>query len=546
MGMLEERGLKLKLTGDDRQLTASFQPGRITEEIDLELLQAELMKQFPDLFVLEQILPEVIKKIRNGLAFDLVVAEKRDGEARVTIEANQMTAHLSISPPYGGAPVTLEKARSVIDQAGVVFGLDNEAVEWAIKTGQASNVLVASGRQPVHGVDGRVESLVPVMKERRPQLDEHGMADYRNLGEVLVVHVGEVLVRRIPATTGEPGETVLGQEIPATPGKEVAFAPNLSGVAPAESDPNILVAAISGQPVLVTNGVIVEPTYGADQVNLSTGNITFDGTVNVRGDVHAGMSIRATGDIYIAGTVEASSEEPTLEAGGDIVVKGGVIGCVDTGEIKHDISHIHCKGSFTARFIQNTRVFAEDSIFIEDTAMQSNLIAANRIIVGNETSIGKGRLVGGSARAALLVKAKVIGSEAMMSTLVEAGFDPQMQEQLRNLVAELGEWAKKMAEMEKVLAFAKQNPGKISAESLQRVEKTHLDAQTHMTVLSEEIETQNKKLLLSEDGQVIVEKKIYEGVEVIVGGVRNKIIAERGPGVFHLRENELVYDDLPR
>ncbi|MCE5181199.1 MAG: FapA family protein [Betaproteobacteria bacterium] len=546
MGTLEERGLKLKLTGDDRQLTASFQPGRITDEIDLELLQAELTKQFPDLFVLEQILPEVIKKIRNGLAFDLVVAEKRDGEARVTIEANQMAAHLSISPPYGGAPVTLEKARSVIDQAGVVFGLDNEAVEWAIKTGQASNVLVASGRQPVHGVDGRVESLVPVMKERRPQLDEHGMADYRNLGEVLVVHVGEVLVRRIPATTGEPGETVLGQEIPATPGKEVAFAPNLSGVAPAESDPNILVAAISGQPVLVTNGVIVEPTYGADQVNLSTGNITFDGTVNVRGDVHAGMSIRATGDIYIAGTVEASSEEPTLEAGGDIVVKGGVIGCVDTGEIKHDISHIHCKGSFTARFIQNTRVFAEDSIFIDDTSMQSNLIAANRIIVGNETSIGKGRLVGGSARAALLVKAKVIGSEAMMNTVVEAGFDPQMQEQLRNLVAELGEWAKKMAEMEKVLAFAKQNPGKISAESLQRVEKTHLDAQTHMTVLSEEIETQNKKLLLSEDGQVIVEKKIYEGVEVIVGGVRNKIIAERGPGVFHLRENELVYDDLPR
>lgn len=546
MGTLEERGLKLKLTGGDRQLTASFQPGQVTDEIDLELLQAELTKQFPDLFVLEQILPEVIKKIRSGQAFDLVVAEKRDGEARVTVEANQMAAHLSISPPYGGAPVTLEKARSVIDQAGIIFGLDNEAVEWAIKTGQASNVLVASGRQPVHGVDGRVESLIPVMKERRPQLDEHGMADYRNLGEVLVVHIGEVLVRRIPATTGEPGETVLGQEIPATPGKEVAFAPNLSGVAPAEGDPNILVAAISGQPVLVTNGVIVEPTYAADQVNLSTGNITFDGTVNVRGDVHAGMSIRATGDIYIAGTVEASSEEPTLEAGGDIVIKGGVIGCVDTGEIKHDISHIHCKGSFTARFIQNTRVFAEDSIFIDDTSMQSSLVAANRIIVGNETSIGKGRLVGGSARAALLVKAKVIGSQAMMSTVVEAGFDPQIQDRLRSMAAEQGEWDKKMEEMEKVLAFAKQNPGKISPESLLRAEKTHLDAQTRAKILHEEFETLNKKLLLLEDGQVVVEKNIYEGVEVIVGGVRNKIIAERGPGVFHLREGELVYDDLPR
>lgn len=546
MGTLEERGLTLKLTDDTRQLTASFQPGKTTDEIDLELLRVELTGQFPDLFVFEQVLPEVIKKIRSGQAFDLVVGEKKDGEARVTIEANQMAAHLSISPPYGGAPVTLEKARSVIEQAGVMFGVDNEAIEWAIKTGRASNVLIASGRQPEHGEDGRVESQIPTMKERRPQLDEHGMADYRSLGEVQAVHAGEILVRRILATAGEPGKTVLGQGIPATPGKEVAFAANLTGVAPAANDPNVLVAAISGQPVLVTNGVIVEPTYGVEQVSLRTGNIIFDGTVNVSGDVHAGMSIRATGDIYISGMVEASSEEPTLEAGGDIVIKGGVLGCVDTGEAKHEVSRIHCKGSFTAHFIQNTQVFAEDSIFIDDSAMQSNLIAANRIIIGNESYSGKGRLVGGSARAALLVKAKVVGSEAMMNTVVEAGFDPHMQEQLRNLVAELGEWAKKMAEMEKVRAFAKQNPGKISPESLQRVEKTHLDAQTHMTTLSEEIGMLNKKLLLSEDGQIIVEKKIYENVEISVGGVRNKIIAERGPGVFHLRENELVYDDLPR
>lgn len=546
MGTLEERGLTLKLTGDDRQLTASFQPGQTTDEIDLELLRAELTGRFPDLFVLEQILPEIIKKIRSGQAFALVVGEKRDGEARVTVEANQMAAHLSISPPYGGAPVTLEKARSAIEQAGVVFGLDNEAIEWAIKTGQASNVAIASGRQPAHGVDGRVESQIPTMKERRPQLDEQGMADYRSLGDIQAVHVGEVLVRRILATAGEPGKTVLGQDIPATPGKEVTFAPNLSGVAPAGDDPNALVAAISGQPVLVTNGVIVEPTYGVEQVNLRTGNIIFDGTVNVSGDVHAGMSIRATGDIYIAGMVEASSEEPTLEAGGDIVIKGGVLGCVDTGENKREVSRIHCKGSFTAHFIQNTRVFAEDSIYIDDTAMQSDLIAANRIIIGNESHGSKGRLVGGSARAALLVKAKVVGSEAMMNTVVEAGFDPQMQERMRNLAAEQGEWAKKMEEMEKVLAFARQNPGKISAESLQRVEKTHLDAQAHITILGEEIEMLNKKLLLLEDGQVTVEKKLYEGVEIIVGGVRNKIIAERGSGVFHLREGELVYDDLPR
>jgi len=549
MGTLEERGLTLKLTEYEGQLMVSFQPGQpgqTTDEIGLELLKAELTERFPELFIFDRLLPEVIKKIRIGQAFDLAIGEKRDGEASVALEASKMAAYLTISPPFGGAPVTSDKVHSAIEQAGVVFGLDNEAIERAIETGQADNVLIASGRQPVHGEDGRVESQIPIMKERRPQLDEHGLADYRNLGDVLVVHIGEALVRRIPATAGEPGETVLGQEIPATPGKEVVFTPNLSGVAPAEDDPDVLIAAISGQPVLVTNGVIVEPTYSAEQVNLGTGNIVFDGTVSVRGDVHAGMSIRATGDIHIAGTVEATSGESTLEAGGDIVVKGGVIGRADAGEGKREVSHIHCKGSFTARFIQNTWVFAEDSIYVEDTAMQSDLFAANQIIVGNENSSGKGQIIGGSVRATLLVKAKVIGSQAMKNTVVEVGFHPLMHERLRSLAAEQDEWDKKMAEMEKVLAFAKQNPGKISPESFQRAENTYLDARTHATTVREEFEVLNKQLQLSEDGQVIVEKKLYEGVEVLVSGMRHKIVAERGPGVFHMREGELVYDDLPR
>lgn len=546
MGTLEEKGVTLKLTGHERQLMVSFQPGKTAEEIGLELLKAELTERFPELFIFDRFLPEAIKKIRAGQAFDLVIGEKRDGEVSVAVEASKMAAYLTISPPFGGAAVTPEQVHNAIAQAGVIFGLDHAAIKQAIETGRADNVAIASGLQPVHGEDGRVESLIPVMKERRPQLNEHDLADYRNLGDILVVHVGEVLVRRIPATAGEPGKTVLGQEIPATPGKEVAFSANLSGVAPAENDPDVLVAAISGQPVLVPNGVIVEPTFSAEQVNLGSGNITFDGTVDVRGDVHAGMSIRATGDIHIAGTVEATSEETALEAGGDIVVKGGVIGRADAGESKHAVSHVHCKGSFTARFIQNIRVFAEDSIYIEDTAMQSDLFAANQIIVGNESHNGKGRIVGGSAQAALLVKAKVIGSQTMMNTVVEVGFHPMLRERLGGLAAELEAWQKKMAEMAKVLTFAKQNPGKISPQSLQRAGSTYLDAQTHATTLREEIEGLSKQLQLSADGRIIVERVLYEGGEVSVGGKRQKIVAERGPGIFRLREGELVYDDLPR
>lgn len=546
MGALRESGLTLKLADDGRRLLASFHPLQVLGEADLGLLRGELAEQFPDLFIFEQLLPQAVNKIRAGEAFEITIGEVRDGEVQVHLDANKMVAYLHISPPFGGAPVTREQVGSAIERAGVVFGLDHEAVEQSIQAGHAENVLIAKGRPPVHGEDGRLESLIPSMKERRPRLDEHGLADYRNLGDVLVVHVGETLVRRVPATPGEAGETLLGQEIPAIPGKEVVFAPGLTGVVPDTSDPDVLVAAITGQPVQVKNGVIVEPTYAASRVDLSTGNIVFDGTVKVQGDVQAGMTIRATGDIHVAGTVEAATQgEATLEAGGDIVIQGGVIGRVDSGDGESYVSRIHCKGSFTARFVQNVQIFAEDSIYVDDTAMQSELSAANQVVVGKEGS-GKGRIIGGLIQATLLVKAQMIGSPSLTRTVVEVGFHPQMNDRLRHLASEREEWDKKLEDVQRVLAFAKLNPGRLSEETLQKAEKTLVAAQARIAELQDEHEVLNGQLELADKGRVVVEKILYEGVEVMSGGRRYKAVAERGAGVFCLREGELVYDDLPR
>ncbi|HUX65406.1 FapA family protein [Sulfuricella sp.] len=546
MGALRESGLTLKLADDGRRLLASFRPVKVLGEADLGLLRGELAEQFSDLFIFEQFLLEAIHKIRAGEAFEITIGEVRDGEVQVHLDASKMAAYLHISQPFGGAPVTREQVGSAIERAGVVFGLDHEAVEQSIQAGRADNVLIAKGRPPVHGEDGRLESLIPSMKERRPRIDEHDLADYRNLGEVLVVHMGETLVRRVPATPGEAGETLLGQEIPTIPGKEVMFAPGLTGVVPDTSDPDVLVAAITGQPVQVKNGVIVEPTYAASRVDLSTGNIVFDGTVKVQGDVQAGMTIRATGDIHVAGTVEASTQgEATLEAGGDIVVQGGVIGRVDSGDGESYVSRIHCKGSFTARFVQNVHIFAEGSIYVDDTAMQSELSAANQVVVGKEGS-GKGRIIGGLIQATLLVKAQVIGSPSLTRTVVEVGFHPKMNDRLRLLVSEREEWDKKLEDVQRVLAFSKLNPGRLSEETLQKAEKTLVAAQARIAELQDEHEVLNGQLQLADKGRVVVEKILFEGVEVMSGGQRYKAVAERGAGVFCLREGELVFDDLPR
>lgn len=547
MGILRESGLTLKMSDDGRQLIASFEPSQPVGAADKSMLKVELTEQFPGLFYFEQLLPELAEKIRDGEVFEKAIGEVRDGEVLVNLECDNMAAYLTISPSFGGAPVTREQVAAAIKASGIIFGVDNKAIEQTIKAGQGSNVVIAKGRQPIYGADGRIEFLIPAMKERLPCLDEHGLVDFRNLGEVVTVQPGETLARRILPTQGEPGQNVLGQTIPAKPGKEVKFAAGLGGTAPDKSDPEVLVATIVGQPVQVKNGVFVEPTYAVAQVDLSTGNIVFDGTVKVKGDVLSGMTIRATGDINIAGTVEAASEGGmVLEAGGDIVVQGGVIGRIDSGDEESRMSRIHCKGSFTARFVQNVHIYAEDSIYIDDTVMQSELCAGNEVVVGKKGSSGKGRIIGGQIQAALTVKAQVLGCPALTRTVIEVGFHHLMQERLRRLTSERQELDKKLEDVQKLLAFHSLNPGKISATDKDKAEKTLLGLQSSIAVLQEECDGLNRQRQQVDKGRVMVERTLYEGVEIMFGAQRYKAKGEQEGGVFRLSGGELVYDDLAR
>jgi hypothetical protein len=82
------------------------------------------------------------------------------------------------------------------------------------------------------------------------------------------------------------------------------------------------VAIVPGQPTVIKNGVKVNPVLDVENVDLSTGNLSFEGTVRVSGDVLTGMKMNVGGDVVINGTVEAAE----IVAGGSVTVKGGVIG----------------------------------------------------------------------------------------------------------------------------------------------------------------------------------------------------------------------------
>ena len=534
--------LSFALSEDGRKLLATCQPGG--GPLDGALLRERVQAAgFGQLFLSDSALEALVRR-SSGCAegFTLEIGEVRDGAVSVEVAADRMTVYLTVTPPQGGAAATEAQIRKALSDHQVVAGMLEDELTAILAAGSAERRLVAQGRAAVDGEDGRLECLIETVKERHPHFDAQGLTDYRDLGGIATVIRGERLMRKIPPTAGEAGENVLGQALPARPGKEAMYASQLKGACVDPSDPAILVAEISGQPLLVNNGMTVEPTVTLNTVDLSTGNITFDGSVNVTGDVHAGMTIGATGDIHVAGTVEAA----VLDAGGDVVVKGGIIG---HGEIRDHpgetgrsmIARVRCGASCSAHFIENASVEAGDSIMVEDLVMQSELAALTRIVVGKPGS-GKGHIIGGLTEATLLVQAAVLGSPAEVNTRVMVGTNPYLRERLSQLSHTLEKKAAELDEVAKLLAFIQTHPGRVAPEIRHKAENTRLarlqeieDVREARTELEEELE-------LAEDAKIAVEKTVFGNVRVDIGGKVHRVENRRNGGVFFLRDGDIVFE----
>lgn len=521
-----------------RKVIASFKPEESTEAVTLAaFMQALNTAGFGGYSLHQTSIDSAIKKCNSGEAFEIMVAEALDGTFSISIDAGLMAAYLSCTLPQGGAPVQLQSVLQEAANKGITAELDVDAIEKALREGGES-VLIAHGKPPVPGIDGKIESLVPSMKERSPHLDEHGLADFRDLGEIATVHAGDGLMRIIPPTSGEPGETVTGKTIPPKPGKKIIFAKQLEGAAVDPNDPNLLIASISGYPVVSRDGVTVEPTYTVKNVDLHTGNISFDGAVHVSGDVMADMKIKATGDIQVDGTVESA----VLEAGGDVVIKGGVIGGSELQAGPDEKFHavIKCGGSCTARFVQNAYISAGQGIFIHDIAMLSELTAGHQIIVGDKGS-RRGDIIGGNARATMLVKAQNIGSPSYVKTVVYAGADQLLHERHNIAIKACEASEHKLADVNKLLDLARQHPGRLPPETIRNAEATRDALITEFETLNADVEELRKEIDLANSAQVVVEKHVFGGAEIHISLKRYKTEEIREGGIFHIKDGELIF-----
>lgn len=416
---------------------------------------------------------------------------------RVKISSDHMSAELEVPARTGdGGQVTVEFLLDELRAAGVTHGVDESALSLAImQTGRA--IVVARGEPPVPGQDGRVEWLVEPSSVQAPKERADGTVDYYNLDLIRPVRAGQVIARRLPPTEGKAGVGVDGKPIPAKPGKD-AILPHGQNLQAAGDE---VKAACDGHLARVNGVLSVQPVFEVPgDVDFSTGNIVFDGSVRVRGSVQQGFTVRSGGDVDVAGTVSGA----TIEAGGHLRVGNGIQG-----------SHrgaIRAGGNVVSKFIENADVRAGGDVMVNDGIMQSQISADGKVFVAGRP----GRISGGHIRAGLEVTAAVIGAPHGTQTLVEVGVPPALHERRNQIRAEL---KRVLPELEKATTAARmmkqlQVSGKatrLDPATLQRLGASLQALTEQRDQLEAELEQIERKLEESRSGRVTARERIFAG-----------------------------------
>ena len=199
----------------------------------------------------------------------------------------------------------------------------------------------------------------------------------RNLGTIICVQKGVELLRRMPPTEGRNGFTVLGDVIAAKPGEWIKFKSGESTVI-SDHDENLLISDITGMPKFKNQKMWVDDVLSCKDVNVGSGNIDYDGSVLVNGDVTENMVIVASGDVTVNGFVESA----TIHAGGDIIITQCAMGKADDNGIEYSTS-LTSKGSVHVQHGQSLEIHCKGDVTVGRQLAYSRIDCRGKVTVGN-------------------------------------------------------------------------------------------------------------------------------------------------------------------
>lgn len=369
-----------------------------------------------------------------------------------------------------------------------------------------TDMIVAKGREPRHGKDAVIEYYFNTDVHIKPTMHDDGSVDYFDLNVINHCKKGDVLARIIPEDPGEYGVNILGNRIKPREVKRAAlkFGRNIE----LSQDRLSISSTVDGHVLLVEGKVFVSDVYEVENVDISTGNIEFEGSVKINGNVASNYTVKAKGNVIISGVVEGAY----IIAGGNIIIARGMNGMTK--------GTLEAGGDVVAKFIENATATAQGNITTE-SILHSNVAAGNEIQVTGK----KGFITGGHVQAGNKVTVKTLGATLGAPTIVEVGVNPQIKARYIELQKEIAETVKIIKNTQPVLANFTEKKAKgvrFTEEQMKYVKNAAQLLEVKKNELGQKSE-EMKELQLQFDSQkkaeVEVQGVVYPGTTIIIGDV---------------------------
>jgi len=236
-----------------------------------------------------------------------------------------MRATLTIkgSLATSGQVMTREEVAKKLAVLGVDYGVDWAAVDKMISGKQYDRgQVIATGSLPKLSRDASIQEKLKIDPNLDPVLDKDGKADYKNVDNIHQVKKGDVLAVKTPAQQGEAGSDIFGKPLPAQAAKDMVF--KLGANTEVSADGLQLVASTGGYVYHQAGSINVGITYVLKgDVDFHTGNLHYQGDIQVLGSVTTGFTVEAQGSIIVEGNVDAAD---VISHGGSVTIKCGAFG----------------------------------------------------------------------------------------------------------------------------------------------------------------------------------------------------------------------------
>ena len=414
----------------------------------------------------------------------------------------------------------------------ITSGIDQEAIDFIVSSYNSSGkpvkgFTVARGSECVPGRDAMITYRFD--SSTKPHFTEHddGSIDIRETNLVQSIREGEELAVITPHVDPQNGKDVFGNVIRAEPIKKATLRAGQNVTV--SDDQNRFFAKVSGRPLLekTSRGTIVSvnPVLRVDHdLDLSIGNIDFDGAVEINGYIEDGFSVKAAKQLIVSGGIGAC----TLESEGDIVIQGGCNG--------KEQARITCGGNLQVKFINESTVICRGDVLVRNEIVNSRIDALGRVLVPPQGSIRGGRI-----SAKMGIECYDIGSEMGVKTVLEPGADYELAAQceridekiigLNNELTTLSTRIAPLLKNKEVLAGLPAEQRAKLKETVDYLQQLRTDKDTLNNEKNSLIETARA----SAKPEVCVRRYVYNGVLLKIGDSRREI-SSRIEGPLRLYE----------